>query len=279
MLIANPIYDIAFKRLLENDRIAKFFVGTILNCKVISLEPTIQEHTGIDNDSGKLTLFRMDFAATIETKEEGKKRVIIEMQKALHLGDVYRFRKYLGKEYAVSKLPIISIYILGFNLSVESPAFAARPNCHDLRTNEKLEVNDNFVEHLTNRSYFVQANRIKPGFNTRLDKLLSIFEQANFAGGSKTTKDFLLETDDQDIEEILKVLHYVAVDKEAREELDKEDYYQGAMEEMFGAKDRELAENKEKLEQANKELDKQSKELERQNNEIAELKKQLAARS
>jgi hypothetical protein len=27
MIIANPIYDVAFKRLLENNRVAKFLVG------------------------------------------------------------------------------------------------------------------------------------------------------------------------------------------------------------------------------------------------------------
>jgi hypothetical protein len=36
MIIANPIYDVMFKRILENNRAAKFFIGTILNCKVLS---------------------------------------------------------------------------------------------------------------------------------------------------------------------------------------------------------------------------------------------------
>jgi hypothetical protein len=275
MLIANPIYDVTFKRLLENNRVAKFLIGTILNCKVLSLDPSIQEHSEFGEDAGKLTLFRMDFAATIETEEEDEKRVIIEMQKALHLGDVYRFRKYLGKEYRESKLPIISIYILGFNLSVDSPAFAAHPCYRDLTTNEKLEINDHFVEHLTHKSYFVQAKKIKPSYNTRLEKLLSIFEQSNFAGDSKTTKHFLFETDDHEIKEVLKVLHYVAVDKETREKLDKEDYYQGAMEEMFGAKDRELADTKVKLEKANKEFGLQVQVVEQQGKKLEQKDKEL----
>ena len=275
MLIANPIYDVTFKRLLENDRAAKFLIGTILGCKVLSLEPSIQEHTDLEKDSGKLTLFRMDFAATIESEEEGKKRVIIEMQKALHLGDVYRFRKYLGKEYRESELPIISIYILGFNLSVASPAFSARPDFRDLTTNEKLDINDHFVEHLTHRSYFVQANKIKPGYNTRLEKLLSIFEQSNFAGDNKTTKHFLLDTEDHELREVLKVLHYVAVDKDTRDKLDKEDYYQGAMKEMFGAKDRELADTKVKLEKVSKEFEQQGKALEQQGKVLEQKDKAL----
>ena len=270
MIIANPIYDVTFKRLLENDRAAKFFIGTILDCEVISLEPTVQERTMQNRETREISLFRMDFAATIETKEEGKKRVIIEMQKALHFGDIYRFKNYLGEEYKRSKYPIISIYILGFNLSVDSPAFAAIPDCRDLTTNKKLEVNDSFVEYLTHSAYFVQTLRIKPSFNTKLEKLLSIFEQANFVGDNKTTKDFALK-EDKELEDVLKVLHYVAADKEAREELDKEEYYQEAIEGMFGEKDRKIAEYKVKNEQQSKAL----KEAQQKNKEVVKNLKNL----
>jgi len=250
VIIANPIYDVTFKRLLENDRAAKFFIGAILGCEVLSLVPTTQEHTEPDDNLPKVTLFRMDFAATILTKEEGEKRVIIEMQKAKLLDDVFRFRKYLGKEYAVSKLPIIAIYILGFPLSVDSPAFGNVPYYRDLLTNEELQVHDLFVEQLTHCAYFVQTPRIKPSRNTKLDKLLSIFEQANFIGDSKTTKDYRLEVDDPEVKEVIDVLRYVAADPQARRELEKEQYYQEAMDDMFGDKDREIAGYKRQIEDA-----------------------------
>jgi hypothetical protein len=48
MLIANPIYDTAFKRLMENNRVAKFLIGTILDCKVTSLEHKAQERLKMD---------------------------------------------------------------------------------------------------------------------------------------------------------------------------------------------------------------------------------------
>ena len=38
MIIANPIYDVVFKRLMENERIAKFFIGTLLNQIIESVE-------------------------------------------------------------------------------------------------------------------------------------------------------------------------------------------------------------------------------------------------
>jgi len=268
VIIANPIYDATFKRLLENDRAAKFFIGTILNCKVLSLEPASIEHTEPDDEAPKATLFRMDFAATIVTKEEGEKRVIIEMQKAKHFDDVYRFRKYLGKEYRASKLPIIAIYILGFNLAVDSPAFGNFPVYRDLRTNEELHVHDIFVEQLTHRAYFVQTQRIKPSLNTKLDKLLSVFEQKNFIGEDRTTKDYTFEIDDPELKAVIDVLRYVAADAKAREELDKEQYYLEAMDEMFGEQNRkmekqalEIAELKRETEDARQQLLKTAKEL------------------
>jgi hypothetical protein len=35
--IANPMYDTVFKRLMENDRVVKFFIGTLLEEEVISV--------------------------------------------------------------------------------------------------------------------------------------------------------------------------------------------------------------------------------------------------
>jgi len=243
MIIANPIYDVTFKRILENDRAAKFLIGTILDCEVLSLVPTTREHIGEDKETGKLTLFRMDFSAEIVTKEEGTKKVIIEMQKAFVLGDVYRFRKYLAFEYRKSELPIISIYILGFNLSVESPAFVAQPDYIDLLTKEKLDVKDNFVGHLTHKAYFVQTLRIKPKYNTRLEKLLSVFEQANFIGDSSTTKIYEVEVEEPGLLEITNILQHVAGDRETREALDKEEYYMEYIEDTFGESERKITEH------------------------------------
>ncbi|MDR0305452.1 MAG: hypothetical protein LBI42_01300 [Chitinispirillales bacterium] len=274
MIIANPIYDVTFKRLLENDRTAKFFIGTILNCKVLSLEPTVREHTKFDKDTGKLTLFRMDFAATIKTKEEGEKRVIIEMQKAMHLADVTRFREYLGTEYIKSELPIISIYILGFNLSVDSPAFGNVPVYRDLRTNEQLHPHDDFVEQLTHSAYFVQTQRIKPSLSTKLDRLLSVFEQANFIGGSETTKSYPLEVDDPEIKAVLEILHYAAADAQAREELDKEEYYRKAMEGMFGKQNRKLEQQAIEIAEQAFVINKSKQEAEESKQEAEEAKRE-----
>jgi len=274
MIIANPIYDVAFKKLLENDSTAKFLIGTILDCKVLSLEQQPIEKTKHD-ESGRLTLFRKDFSATIKTKE-GEKRVIIEMQKAKKLGDIARFRDYLGSEYTKSKLPIIAIYILGFNLKVNSPAFMARPDCFDLMTKQKIDGKDHFVEHLTHHAYFIQTLQIKPAFNTRLEKLLAIFEQDKFIDDKTTTKMFPFDVKDKDIKEMLDVLRYAAADAETRKELDLENEYLKSIDEIFGEKDAKIAEQAEQLAQKDEELAKERAEKAQQAAEIAELKRLLS---
>ncbi|GBU22124.1 hypothetical protein R80B4_02029 [Fibrobacteres bacterium R8-0-B4] len=262
MIIANPIYDVIFKRLLENDRVAKFLIGTILDCKVISLTPTVIERTKRDKDSAALTLFRMDFAATIKDESGEERRVLIEMQKAKQLADIDRFREYLGTEYIKSTLPIISIYILGFNLSVDSAAFGSFPACRDLRTGESLNAHDPFVEKLTHTAYFVQTKRITPSLNTRLDKLLSIFEQANFISGSgETTKDYALSVDDPELKETLDILCYAAADAETRKELDEEAYYQRAMRQMFGEQYDKMEKQAQELADANSKIEAAEREI------------------
>ena len=67
MVIANPIFDIVFKRMMENDRVAKFFIGTLLGQTIETVEIKPQEFTYTDELAG-LAVFRLDFIATIKTE-------------------------------------------------------------------------------------------------------------------------------------------------------------------------------------------------------------------
>jgi hypothetical protein len=80
MEIANPIYDVVFKYLMEDNDIARLIISTIIKQNVISLELKPQEST-VELKIGSLTVYRLDFAAKIET-EQGLKTVLIEIQKA-----------------------------------------------------------------------------------------------------------------------------------------------------------------------------------------------------
>ncbi len=97
MRIANPIYDTVFKYLMEDSKIAKLLLSAIISQEITDLKFLPQERT-TELDSKALTVFRIDFSATVKTPE-GIKHIIIEIQKAKLATDIMRFRRYLGKQY------------------------------------------------------------------------------------------------------------------------------------------------------------------------------------
>jgi len=164
MLIANPIYDTVFKHLLENQRAAKFFIGTLLGKPIFSISIRSPERTYIDPKDKGLML-KIDFIVEIETEDCKKQKVAIKMQKSDKIiTDMSRFNRYMAHDYMSDTIPIISIYILWFSLPDIETAFQCIsrgyydfPDC-----------------------YIVQVPRIQPRLKTPLDRLLSVFEQTSF---------------------------------------------------------------------------------------------------
>ena len=184
MLIANPIFDVVFKRMMENERVAKFFIGTLLEQTIENVVVKPQEFTYTDKLAG-LAVFRLDFIATIKTESREHKKVLIEIQKAKNQVDLMRFRNYLGEQYKKEDnvnnekqiLPITTIYILGFTLpEIETSCLKVERNYKDQINKSMLTTKSDFVENLTHDSFIVQVERITDRYQTRLDKLLSIFE-------------------------------------------------------------------------------------------------------
>ncbi|GAB4402352.1 MAG: hypothetical protein OHK0039_00250 [Bacteroidia bacterium] len=117
MIIANPLYDVAFKYLMEDTEVARQLIGAVIGQDILHLELAAQEHVTIE-DMRKAKIFRMDFAATIQTAHDTR-RVLIEIQKDNRRSNIERFRQYLGQQYQSSHptvLPIVAIYFLGFRL-------------------------------------------------------------------------------------------------------------------------------------------------------------------
>lgn len=242
MVIANPIYDVVFKRLMENDRVAKFFIGTLLEQNIEAIEGKSQEFTYSkeyeQHSPGKrrflnqqikeqlsINFFRLDFIATILTENGERKKVLIEIQKVKNNIDLMRFRNYLGEHYKREDmvnnekqvLPITTIYILGFNLpEIESACIKVERNYIDLIAKKIIQIKSDFVERLTHDSFIVQVNRITTRYQTSLDKLLSIFEQSNFLDEGKIIKDFKHEIENEDLKIVTDILHHTGVDPEQK---------------------------------------------------------------
>ena len=273
MIIANPIYDVVFKRLMENEKVAKFFIGTLLEQTIETVEVKPQEFTYTDKLAG-LAVFRLDFIATIKTDTGENKKVLIEIQKAKNPIDLMRFRNYLAEQYKKEDkinnenvvLPITTIYILGFKLpEIETPCIKVERNYIDLINKTTLVQKSDFVEKLTHDSFVVQVERITDRYQTRLDKLLSVFEQRNFTDEKEITKDYTHNPDLEEVKTITEILHYVGTDPKEKKQIEIEQEAWRTVNAMFEEKERKYQ----------KELEEQRKALNEKDQELIELKKQM----
>ena len=248
MIIANPIYDVVFKRLMENDKVAKFFIGTLLEETIEAVEVKPQEFTYIDELAG-LAVFRLDFIATIKTETGEYKKILIEIQKAKNPIDLMRFRSYLAEQYKKEDkinnenvvLPITTIYILGFKLpEIETSCIKVERNYKDLINKITLANKSEFVERLTHDSYVVQVGRISNRYQTRLDKLLSVFEQRNFIDDKEIIKEYHHEPDTDEITIITDILHYVGTDPKEKKKIETEQEAWRTVNAMFEEKERKF---------------------------------------
>ena len=230
MVIANPLYDVVFKRMMENDKVAKFFIGTLLEQTIETVEVKPQEFTYVDELAG-LAVFRLDFIATIKTDSGEYKKVLIEIQKAKNHIDLMRFRNYLAEQYKKEDiindekviLPITTIYILGFKLpEISSACIKVERNYWDLIDKKIIDGRSDFVEKLTHDSFVVQVNKITNRYQTRLDKLLSVFEQTNFVDDKKIIKEFYHEVDIDELKIATDILHHSGTNPAEKKKIETE---------------------------------------------------------
>jgi hypothetical protein len=277
MIIANPIYDTYFKRLMENERTVKFFIGTLLDCEVLQVDLRPQELTYVDADN-TTRIYRVDFAAVVRydqdsTKKERTQKVLIEVQKAHDHTDLMRFRSYLGEHYSredvghTTPLPITTIYILGTNLpEIQSPCFKVGREYVDLFTHQPIAERSKFMERLTHDSYVVQVERLPEHHGTnKLYELLSIFEQRQFMDEYKLEKSYTYNPVHEEVVEMCRTLCSVASDPEARKQ---------AMGELLYERQRrsDYSEVSEKLEEAKVEIAEAKAEIADAKVEIADAK-------
>ncbi len=248
MVIANPIYDVVFKRLMENEKVAKFFVSTLLDETIETIEVKPQEYTyegEFDFNNPKdvakyearlrerhsIWVYRLDFIATIKTESGDLKKILIEIQKAKNQVDLMRFRNYLAEQYKKEDtinnkrvaLPITTIYILGFKLpEIETPCLKVERNYIDLTNKTTLTTKSDFVEKLTHDSFIVQVERITNKYQTKLDKLLSVFEQSNFVDENTIIKEFKHQVDSEDLKIVTDILHYSGTNPQEKKKIENE---------------------------------------------------------
>jgi hypothetical protein len=301
MIIANPLYDVVFKYLLEDVEIARELLSTILGEDVQSVEVKPQETS--TETSGDIRILRFDFKAVIKKPNGELSKVLIELQKAKKSFSTMRFRRYLGDNYRKEDevlnerglpekrpLPIVTIYFLGFSLnSIKSGIVKINREYVDVVTQEVLDIEEEFVELLTHDSYVIQVQKLGQSTRSRVERVLQIFSPFYQNTKDRHQFDFQGDTNDPLVKRMAERLGRAIASEEIRDKMDVEDELERVFDREMGKKDEIIAEQegiiaeKDKLlmeEKKRVEEEKKRAEEEIQKNlellkQIEELKKQI----
>ncbi|WP_308245557.1 hypothetical protein [uncultured Prevotella sp.] len=299
--VANPIYDSVFKYIMEDERIAKTMLSALLKKEVVHV--TVRPHEYSNTTRDTLSMFRIDFAATVREREgnEIKDRIVlIELQKTWLNTETLRFRQYLGAQYSNKNnireaedkgfaYPMVAVYLLGHRVgNIKEPIVYVNHDVFDYNGNVVEDGNmEPFVESLTHNSIIVQIPLLHGNVNNRLEKVLSVFDQTLVDGDTqqvlKIDEDKF--ADDNDMLYVLHKLTAAAANSEMRQDMNVEDEYYKAIEDrdtaimqrdkMLKERDCKLAQMDERLSQQSERLSQQSEQLSQQSEQLRNMAKAL----
>ncbi|WP_018710426.1 hypothetical protein [Phocaeicola barnesiae] len=279
-LIANPIYDSVFKYMMEDDRVAKILLSALLQKDIIDLQMKPHEYTEMMQT--RISMLRIDFAATVRNQDGSTQLILIELQKTWLATETLRFRQYLGTQYLDKKnvlpkdvnpngygIPIVSIYILGHKLGdLEEPVIYVRRNYLDYNSNPITDgVPDPFIESLTHDSVIVQIPYLKGRLRNRLEKILQVFDQEYCLKDD----EHLMELDEESLGDdgrlIVGRLMKAAIAPEVRRAMEVEDEILSEIE----ARDTTIMLKDKMIEQKERLIERKDQEIELQNSLIKNM--------
>ena len=286
-LIANPIYDSVFKYMMEDDRVAKILLSALLQKDIIDLQMKPHEYTEMMQT--RISMLRIDFAATVRNQDGSTQLILIELQKTWLTTETLRFRQYLGTQYLDKKnvlpkdvnpngygIPIVSIYILGHKLGdLEEPVIYVRRNYLDYNSNPITDgVPDPFIESLTHDSVIVQIPYLKGRLRNRLEKILQVFDQEYCLKDN----EHLMELDEEALGDdgrlIVGRLMKAAIAPEVRRAMEVEDEILSEIEARdttIMLKDKMIEQKEQLIERKDQEIEQKSQEIELQNSLIKNM--------
>lgn len=242
--IANPLYDVVFRYMLEDKNAAKIFLSAIIGEEIEELDfaatertanvakPRKEEDERNTFDDYTITVCRFDFVAKIKTAT-GHKTATIELQKAKYSDDIMRFRKYLAKHYEDesniydkkgSKVrQIYSIYLLNYDIGLlDCPVIAVDHVAKNVSTGETITTDNQFIKSLHHKSWIIQLKQLPKKHCTKLEKFLHAFEV-----GAKNDKKHIITIDDEEIPEeyrfVIRRLVHAQCDNKLRGAMELED--------------------------------------------------------
>ena len=288
MTIANPIYDTVFKYLMEDERIARTILSALLKQNVVAVK--VRPHEYVDDQRDSLSVFRIDFGATVRDENGHENVILIELQKTWLETETLRFRQYLGVQYSSPKnvdtygyaLPLVAVYLLGHKVGdIEEPVLYVNHQSQDYNGNPVTRGLPNaFVDSLTHNSIIVQIPRLHGQINNRLDMVLSIFDQSHRDTDNQHALriDSNLYKGDDEMNHILHKLTMAAADADIRRRMNVEDEFFSVIEKRdteIRIKDLKLAEQTVQINEQKTRIDEQKTRIDEQKTQIDEQKTQI----
>ena len=286
MTVANPIYDVIFKYLMEDQRIARTILSALLKEDI--LEVDLRPHEYVNDKRDSVSVLRIDFGARVRRPDGSVHLILIELQKTWLETETLRFRQYLGVQYdnpdnmidgGENALPMVAVYLLGHRVGdIDEPVLYVRHQSYDYDGQLVTKGLPNpFVDSLTHDSIIVQIPLLRGCLTRqtdghlhgkeRLDQVLSIFDQSKKDGKNRKVLniDDSLYDGDADMEHILQRLAMAAGNPKLRQEMNIEEEFISAIE----RRDTEILHR-------DYELSKQKVLIDEQKSQIDEQKSQLA---
>jgi hypothetical protein len=157
MFAANPMYDVVFRFMMEDNEVAKKFISTIIGEDVVEL----------DFKPDNLPVCCLYFVAKIRTGKNTFKTVTIELQKAKLANDTIQPQlRY-------------SIFLLTHDIECQDRlVIELNHQITDLTTGEVIsckEGENDFIDFLCPRSWIVQLSHLKEHRRNDIEIMLSIF--------------------------------------------------------------------------------------------------------
>ena len=282
--IANPIYDSVFKYLMEDERIAKTILSALLKKDVVSIEARPHEYTNQARD--KISMFRIDFSATVRESDGSEHLILIELQKTWLETETLRFRQYLGAQYSDKRnirhdshdgfaIPMVTIYLLGHRVgNIEVPVVYVNHKSYDYDGNEvKKGIPDPFIESLVHNSIIVQIPLLRGQVNNHLYKVLSVFDQTQVSDSSHhlLSLDGKYYEGDDNMEYIVHKLTEAAASAELRQDMNVEDEFFSAIENRDTAimnRDKKIKDQDKKIKDQDKKIKDQGEKIKDQDEKI-----------
>lgn len=278
--IANPIYDSVFKYLMEDERIAKTILSALLKKDVVSIAARPHEYANETRD--KISMFSIDFAATVREADGKEHLILVELQKTWLETETLRFRQYLGAQYSDKRnidrnshegyaIPMVTIYLLGHLVGdIEEPVVYVNHDSYDYDGNMITKgIPDPFIESLVHNSIIVQIPLLHGQINNRLERVLSVFDQtkANADDPHILSLDENTYAGDDNMEYIVHRLTEAAADSDMRQNMNVEDEYYSAIEN----RDTAIMNRDKKIKEQEKEILEKDKKLSEKDSQIRSL--------